>query len=207
MSAEVMSMALPEKPSLLHHQLRQATKIPHHALDHHPVLQPLLKPSISVAQYGNALAALHGIYVQAEAGIFSFLEQHAGLFDYHSRYKLPALASDLALLGRIPVPCSTAVAAPKTMGALIGILYTLEGSTQGGQFIVRHLRQVFDETVPVQFFNGYGDFSRQRWREFLHFADAHCPVSEYETAAASAVTLFEAIKSQLDAAHRRFENG
>jgi len=45
----------------LHRHLRQATKQPHHVLDHHPLLAPLLRKELSVMQYGNALAALHGV--------------------------------------------------------------------------------------------------------------------------------------------------
>ncbi len=187
-------------PSELHRQLRMATKLPHHSLDHHPVLAPLLRPDLSVIQYGDALAALHGIYAQAEAWIFDFLAQNPGLFDYRPRRKLPALAADLAALGRSPVRFCGKFSPAPGIGALIGILYTLEGSSQGGQFIARNLRALHDGKLPIEFFSGAGDRSRENWEGFLRFAETACPRSEYAAAADTAAALFRAIRDHLDRA-------
>ncbi len=182
----------------LHHRLRQATKLPHHALDHHPILAPLVTPDLTLVQYGNALEALHGVQVHAEACILAFLEDHPGLFDYGSRLKLDAIESDLAALGRIPIRLDTKFPVPETIGGLVGVLYTVEGSTQGGQVIARTLRELPLGKLPMKFFTVYGDLSRQRWDEFLQFADTHCLDEEREIAVATAVSLFDAIKCHLD---------
>ena len=189
--------------SELHHWLRQATKLAHHDLDHHPLLAPLLRLDLNAAQYGDALAALHGIHAQAEPLILAYLERHELPFDYRARIKLPALESDLAALARTPLPWQQALPAPQSLGALIGILYTVEGSAQGGQFIARTIRQNAKASLPLQFFSGYGGLSRRRWEEFLQFSDECCPIAEYETAAATAVYLFDAIKKHLDDSARR----
>ena len=196
-----MSKALTS--SGLHYQLRQATKLPHHALDHHPLLAPLVKPDLTIIQYGNALAALHGVFALAEAAILAFLERRPGLFDYDLRRKLPALDSDLATLGREPIAPHTDFPSMENIGALIGVLYTVEGATQGGQVIARTLRQIPDVSLPLKFFSGYGDLSRQRWEEFLQFADARCPVAESTVAVATAARFFAAIKTHLDDAQGR----
>jgi heme oxygenase (biliverdin-IX-beta and delta-forming) len=186
--------------SELHNQLRQATRQCHHALDHHRLLLPLLGAEVTVVEYGNALAALHGIYARSEAAVFTYLQQCPGLFDYRSRRKLPALASDLSALGRAPVPMNPACPSLDSTGALFGTLYTLEGSTLGGQYIARHLPPRF----PLRFYTVYGDQTARRWGEFLQIANARCPRSEYETAAAAAVALFVAIKAHLDNCQRYF---
>ena len=185
-------------PSPLHAALRQATRLPHHALDHHLLLAPLVRPGADVVQYGNALAALHGIYAQAESAVFRFLAAHPGLFDYRSREKLPALDADLAALGRQPLPARAGGPELQSIGALIGVLYTVEGSTLGGQYIARNLRQHPGAGLPMQFFSGYGENARQRWSEFLQFADANCPPNEIEAATSTAVLLFESIRVHLD---------
>jgi heme oxygenase len=172
---------------MLHERLRQTTKGPHHLLDHHPLLAPLVTPTLDTQQYGNALAALHGIHAQAEPMILAFLDQHPGLFDYRSRRKLPALESDLAELGRQPMAAQANFPAPQTVGALIGVIYTIEGSTMGGQVIARTIRQISGNTFPLKFFSGYGDLSRHHWDEFLNFAETRCPPNEYEVATASAM--------------------
>ncbi len=189
--------------SQLHRVLRDATKLSHHALDRHPLLAPLLTRELTVMQYGAALAALHGVYAQAEDVCLSFLDEHPGLFDYRSRRKLPALELDLAELGRTGVPSRMEFTAPQNIGALIGILYTIEGSTHGGQFIARSVRQLRGGNFPVRFFTGYGDRSSQNWKEFLAFAGDRCPAAEYEAATSTAMSLFQAIKDHLDAADRR----
>jgi len=165
------------------------------------VLAPLIERELTVAQYGLALAALHGVYAQAEAWVLEFLAEHPDLFDYQSRRKLPALESDLNALGRLPLACKIQFKPEPTLGALVGILYTLEGSTQGGQFIARNLRLIPGASLPIRFFSGYDDQSRQRWEEFLQFADSQCPLAEYEEAVSTAVSFFDVIKTHLDSAH------
>lgn len=187
----------------LHHRLRQATKACHHALDHHPLLSSLLGSTPSLVQYGDALSALHGIYAQSEAAIFFYLRQHPALFDYRSRRKLSAMEADLAALGRTPMPMQRACPAVDSCGALFGTLYTLEGSTLGGQFIANHLRRATATTFPLRFYTVYGDQARQRWDQFLHCAEALCPQSEYQTAATTAAGLFETIKQHLDDCQHR----
>lgn len=188
-------------PSALHQRLRQATKEPHHALDHHPILSALLGPDVSLIQYGNALAALHGVYAHTEAAILKYLQVHPGLFDYGPRRKLPALEADLATLNRAPLPIHTTCPRLDSVGALFGMLYTLEGATLGGHFIAGKLRLALPAQCPLQFYTVYGDQSRQRWDAFLHIADTRCPQSDYETAAATAVALFETFRAHLDEAN------
>jgi len=186
-------------PSELHQQLRQATRLAHHALDHHPLLAPLIRPGLTAAQYGLALAALHGVHRQAEPAILAFLAARPGLFDYQARRKLAALESDLAALGRAPLRLDCVVTPPHSVAALIGMLYTLEGATQGGQYIARHLRQLPGPALPSTFFDAYGPLTQQRWAEFLQFAASHCPPAGHHDAVAAAVAMFEAVRQHLDA--------
>lgn len=188
----------PSIESELHYRLRQATRQYHHALDRHPLLLPLLDSEVSLIHYGNALAALHGIYARSETEVLTYLQQNPSLFDYLSRRKLPAMEFDLSALGRSPVPMNTGCPSLDSVGALFGTLYTLEGSTLGGQFIARKMPPHF----PRQFYSVYGDLTRQRWDEFLLLADGKCPKSEYDTAAATAVALFASFKKHLDDSQR-----
>jgi heme oxygenase len=185
--------------SELQHLLRQATKRPHHVLDHHPVLAPLLRPDLSLIQYGNALQALHGVQSIMEASILAFLDQQPGLFDYRSRRKLPALEEDLAALGRERLPLDSEFPVLDSVAGLVGVLYTIEGSANGGQVIARLLRQLPYDNLPMAFFNGYGNLSWQRWDEFLEFAETRCRDEDREVAAASAALTFDAINRYMDA--------
>lgn len=187
--------------SPLHLQLRAATKQPHHALDHHPMLAPLVRTDPQRADYAAALAALHGIYALAESAIMEFLDRHPGLFDYTLRRRLSALEADLSTLGKTPYPIEAELRAPENIGELVGMLYTIEGSTRGGRFIYKHLQQQLGDAIPLSFFAGYGDASEQRWEEFWQFADSRCPQEEHPSAIRSAVQLFGLIKTHLDRCH------
>jgi len=183
----------------LHHHLRQATKQPHHALDHHPLLAPLLRSDLTVAQYGNALAALHGIAQRAEEGILAFLDQHPLLFDYQARRKVWALNADLAALGREPMALTTPFPVPQSVAALIGVLYAIEGSTQGGLMIARLLQALPIAPLPTAYFRIYGDTSAQKWHDFLQFANHLHSREELDTATATAISAFDAIHGHMQA--------
>ncbi len=191
--------------SVMHRHLRQATKQPHHVLDHHPLLAPLLQPDLTVVQYGNALAALHGIQQRAEEGILAFLDQHPGLFDYQSRLKVWALDSDLAALGRSPMGIAKKFPVPRTIGALVGVLYVIEGSTQGGLMIARLLQALPIAPLPTAYFRVYRDTSAQKWEDFLQFADRHRDTEEIELAAATATSAFDAIHNHMEACLQQLE--
>lgn len=184
--------------SQLHVLLRQASKRLHHELDHHPLLTPLMRSDLTAHQYGNALASLHGVYAVAEDWIVDCLAQYPQAFDYHRRRKLAALDSDLKSLGRTPLPFRLEFAPGKSLAGLVGVLYTLEGATQGGQFIARSLQASSIDNIQLAFFRGYGELNRQRWLEFLEFADAQCPSADYAEAVSAAVSLFTVIKAHLD---------
>lgn len=182
----------------MHRLLRQATKKPHHVLDHHPLLAPLLRADLTVAQYGNALAALHGVQQRAEQGILAFLDAHPGVFDYQSRLKVGALEADLAALGRTPLGVAANFPVPQTVGALVGVLYAIEGSTQGGLMIARLLQALPIAPLPVAYFSIYGVASAEKWQEFLQFADGLDTPEEREMAVATATLAFDAIKDHMD---------
>lgn len=79
------------------------------------------------------------------------------------------------------------------------MLYTIEGSANGGQVIARLLRELPFKNLPMAFFNGYVSLSRQRWDEFFEFAETNCRDENRETTAIAAALTFDAIKRRLDA--------
>jgi heme oxygenase len=56
--------------------------------------------------------------------------------------------------------------------ALLGALYVLEGSTNGGRFLARTLRQRWQlDSDGVSYFDPYGEDQPQRWAAFKHDMD------------------------------------
>ncbi len=186
------------EPSPLHQALRQATRAAHHALDHHPILTPLAQPTLTRADYGRALHGLHALHAHAEPAILGFLARHDLAFDYQPRRKLAALAHDLDALGLSSPDASLQLDAPETPGELIGLLYTVEGATLGGQFLARRIQQNHGSSLPTCFLGVYGDQTASHWIEFWHFANAYCPEAETATAQTHALATFTALRVRLD---------
>ena len=184
--------------SELHEHLREASRAAHRSLDRHPVLAPLVRTDLTAAQYGDALAALRGVYAPLEAAIDRFFAARSTAFDYDSRRKLPALDDDLAALGRRPEQPAMGFPAPASLAELVGLLYVVEGSAMGGQSIVRCVRKSALENPPLRFFSGSGARAEDRWREFLDFADASCSPADRGPAARTVLALFAAIEIHLD---------
>ncbi len=91
------------------------------------------------------------------------------------REKTAWLEADLASFGldaearaRLPRCAADALPAAATRADLLGVCYVLEGSTLGGQFIARHLRERLGVTngEGARYFLSYGPEVGARWREF-----------------------------------------
>jgi heme oxygenase len=133
----------------------------------------LMDPDLSPDAYLRHLEALHGFYVPLEARLSARLADSVPALRAHERWKVPLLETDLRMLGhdaaslaRLP-RCPRLPPLPGVPEAL-GCFYVLEGSTLGGQLILRHLRRRFANT-PVSafaFFSAYGEEVGPMWRTF-----------------------------------------
>jgi heme oxygenase len=180
------------KQTELHLYLKEVIKNAHDKLEHQPILFQLLR-DVSIDDYANALAALHGVYAAVEKNIVDFLADQPDLFDYQSRLKIPALEEDLKSLAKVPFISKIAFPIPKNVAELVGMIYVLEGSTMGGQFLARKIGDNF----PIRFFSGYSANTAQKWQEFWVFANSVCTVEQYEDVGEMAVLLFELIELHL----------
>ena len=186
----------------LHQQLYEATRALHSEIDHHSLLQPLFCASLSISEYGDMLAALHGFYAAAETIIEDGLNNHSLPLTYHDRRKLPAIADDLAQLQRYPWPFEQSFPRLSHSAQLIGLLYVVEGASLGGQMIAARLRQQQRHDLPLSFYSGSGENVNQQWQAFLNCAASCCSTDDYETACQYAREVFTVFLKHLDAVHR-----
>ena len=201
---------LPETParpgesmraSPLHLALRDATRESHHVIDHHPLMAPLVRSDLSLAEYLRALRALHWIHVAMQKELAAAVATMGNGFVLADR--VDWLRADLESLGAEAVPAPVDWRAPELTSAaeLIGALYVIEGSTLGGQVIARRIENSLGlgVTSGLRFFIGWGKETERRWQEFWRFADAACGPA-HDIAAASAVRLFDALRHGFDLA-------
>lgn len=175
-----------------HLYLKQTIQKAHQELDKQPILSAL-QGDVSVEEYGNALAALHGFYANVEKNVMTFFANETIFFDYQSRLKTPLLEHDLKMLGKTPFVPKIEFPTPKNVAELVGMIYVLEGSTMGGQFLAQKIGNKF----PIHFFTGYGANTAQKWQEFWAFANSVCTVEEYDAVAKMAILLFELLTLHL----------
>lgn len=121
--------------------------------------------------------------------------------DYHIRSSL--LEADLAACGRDPArvrampPTSALVAqigrAHAEPAVLLGVLYVLEGSTNGARFIARALRRAYGDSAEpgLRWLDPHGDQQAERWQRFREALDRlTLSEAQRESAAAGARETF-----------------
>lgn len=172
-------------------QLRDGTREGHRALDRHPLLVPLTRTPLSQADYGRALAALHGPHRAIEAALGAFAP--AALFPP----RLPDLDADLARLGRPPCPLRETLPATPSDAARLGMLYVIEGSNMGSATIARLLAVSLPAALPRRFFCNAGGAAR--WHHFWEFAGPACSTAVLPDMLAGAQATFAFYRRHLDA--------
>jgi heme oxygenase len=178
-------------------QLKTHTASAHTRLEQSPLSVNLLRPGVTITEYGSYLAYMQAIIAWHEAHTFPTL---IPLFpDMGTRYKLHLLKSDLECLRQkeiIQYAPSYVLAEDEHLNipCALGYMYVIEGSTLGGRIILHHINETlgFDENNGAQFFAGYGNQTGKQWKRFLEiFASYavtnHCG-DEIISAAADAFT-------------------
>lgn len=158
-------------PSVLE-QLREQTRPAHLALEAQPLLKRLLSNSLTVTEYSRILQSMLAFYRSLESELVpaaaALLRRHPDP-DYRYLPRAPLLVNDCRALdcatsGFIEPPAELRL---EGSGAcLSGVLYVIEGSTQGGKFIARHLSRTLgiSENSGASFF--HSDRREDSWTVF-----------------------------------------
>lgn len=130
----------------------------------------LLEPGLSLEGYRRHLEALHGLFAPLEAELERKLSGELPELRTVERWKLPLLVKDLEALGHdasslARLPRATLLPPLTGLPEALGCFYVLEGSTLGGQLILRHLQRHLTG-APVAFFRAYGEEVGPMWRAF-----------------------------------------
>jgi heme oxygenase len=187
MSSHASALEIKQGNQNLTATLKAATQQHHDALETHPFQQRLMNGPITGMEYGRYLIQLHGLHAGLERHLF---EQKpncnaiASVFKPH-HVRVPLLLADLKSLNMndgathlLPaciaiVEHLASIAASKPTD-LLGFLYVLEGSTNGGKFIARviqaHLK--LTQGVGTTYLDPHGPEQRARWTDFKRDLDA-----------------------------------
>jgi heme oxygenase len=139
--------------------LRESTRPSHRAIDHHPLLAPLVQPTLSLAHYQHVLTVMNWMHRALRERLTEAMAEYLPGSAFLPSDRTGWLAGDLEWFG-MPNTC-----APERIvdcltlrfmspHSLVGALYVLEGSTLGGQVITRQLAQsiqVYQAREPASF--------------------------------------------------------
>lgn len=187
----------PFKP--LSERLKAETRADHTRAEKHPLMAALVGGRADRAAYAGYLGQMLHVHATLEAAIRTTAPRHAALAgvvrEHH--FREPAIRADLATLGeqpeRHPPLPATRLFCERIEGlasadppALLGTLYVLEGSTNGGRYIAPAVRKSLGLPDGVQAGSGteylepHGDRQACRWSLFkasldvVTFTPAEC---------------------------------
>lgn len=154
-------------PPPLLDQLRERTRPAHLDLEAQPALQRLVSTELTLTAYGQLLQAFLAFYQALEPALVpaaaALLERHP---DPVYRYlpRAPLLAEDCRALGLaardfIHPPIELRLSGDGEQ--VMGVLYVIEGSTQGGRLIAPHL----DRVLNIREDAGARFFGLHRWND------------------------------------------
>lgn len=165
----------------------------HQRLHRHAMFAPLLRPSLTRAQYVRALCALWGFHAPLERRLAE-LGLPGG--------RLDALRADLAALevAETPVECGGAFMPADRVDGLAA-RWLLDGSAGGGQAMAPNIRRTLglDATRGATFFSSPDPSFHDNWRRFCETLDNE--LAEYEhlmQACRGAAALFGSLEIWLD---------
>lgn len=190
--------------------LRDSTVTHHRRAEQHEFQQQLVRGSLPRELYLKWLAQMLYVHAALESHLDRLVERNPRLktvFDDALR-KAPALRQDLAFFGAASdqpaLPAARSMTsqmdrmATENPMALLGILYVLEGSTNGSKFIARRVRPAYQLPATGEgssYLDPYGEAQPARWQEFKAAVDAlDLPAAAVEPLVLAAQQTFDSIR-------------
>ncbi|MDZ7790977.1 MAG: biliverdin-producing heme oxygenase [Xanthomonadales bacterium] len=181
----------------VHERLRSATRAAHHALDHHPLLQRLVKSDLTREAYAQSLQAIYAAHAELEARVLESQWHRRSPLELHARSEL--LRRDLDELGRRPIePSVERFARAQSESEWLGQVYVLEGSRLGSVVIVGRVVGSLGEGAPRRFLAAVHD--ADAWPRILSCIEQRLDTpARVHSAFRAARAAFAAYESALDA--------
>lgn len=162
-------------------RLKTGTQDLHDAAERHPFQKSLASGALSKDDYARFLAQMLVVHRALASALRATAPSNPPISAvWREHYdRQDDLTADLAFLGRSSDGTDTAPATNAFIAmigtlrtsaphALLGILYVLEGSTNGGRFIAKGLRRALNltGTDATRFLDPYGERQRELWAQF-----------------------------------------
>ncbi len=187
---------MPDRPETARDRLREATAEAHAKVE---ATLGVGAPNVTRQQYHRALTALLGVYNTAAAWLPSTNLARLAAAPYERlSVHVAHLRADLQHVQALPGRELGCAPPPTGWGDAhgFGILYVIEGSTLGGQYVASNIARCFgiDAADGLAFFRGDGAGTGKRWRAFRADLAKHINTAQaIEQAIAGAQWTFDAL--------------
>lgn len=203
----------PKSGGIMSH-LRESTRGLHKEAESRPLQRSMARGTLPPGAYVMYLGQLRHLHAALEDHLDAVSGSHPGIAGIFTddRRRVPDLDRDLAAFGvspeSVPVLPSTAEFIGRVEAlseaepvSLLGPLYVLEGSTNGGRFLARILEKSLqiENGAGLSYMDPYGDRQPEMWASFKTLANevALTPV-QAESVTESARETFRAIAAISD---------
>jgi heme oxygenase len=161
----------------LHERLKRLTGPFHEELENCDYPSKLAQCVLSWDDYKSYLIIFHSLHKQLELAFLGYNEWNEHGIDILSRCRLKLLEKDLILMGIDPSKLTNQIHinSPGSFAEAIGILYVLEGSTNGGQFLAKKIDLLFKdrpEGICNNYFLSYGEETKDKWHKYCQFLNS-----------------------------------
>lgn len=154
-------MSSPQDIRLATDLLKERTRELHRQVDRHPLMQRVVAKDLTAAEYGQILASLYSWHEHV-ATVLNTLRLEP---DFYSIDKLAALAEDLHWLPHTTIASEHSLLSEHADEAYaLGVLYVVEGSTLGAQFIAPRVEASLESQRVTHYYRIYGDAVTSNWR-------------------------------------------
>jgi heme oxygenase len=151
---------------MLHQQLREATG-PAHAMLEKKLIRNIVSIT-SIDDYVELLKLMYGYYLPVEIKLENYYSQLTP--DIVNRRKSSSILHDISIFAPDENDIMLYEDTPSidSYASALGALYVLEGSTLGGQIILKMLLKQLNLTDKkgFSFFYGYGENTQLMWEKF-----------------------------------------
>jgi len=176
----------PTVDSIMGH-LRESTRGLHKDAESRPLQRAMARGTLSRGDYVMYLGQLRHVHAAIETALDAVIGTCPGLARVFTdeRRRVPDLDRDLEVFDVIPEKVPVLPSTKEFMDrvhrlatsepvALLGPLYVLEGSTNGGRFLARVLEKSLqiDAGAGISYMDPYGERQPEMWASFKARADA-----------------------------------
>lgn len=177
----------------LQQTLAQTTRSLHERIEDNPFMHALQHHESLEKPYQWLLEKLYTFAMQGERQLELHLDESDG-FALDQRYRAHLLLDDLIQMGLTPPNAeNTYFSTIDTTGKTIGLLYVMEGSRKGGQFLSALLQQDHSH-FPMSYLQGYGYATDTQWEHFCILLERYANTPLQEEIIAGACTAFEILE-------------